>query len=104
MLLTLAVVLVIGAVALTVMQMVKAKLLMPVRAGDNQSIEIIIRVSGSSPQLENTVEGLRWAISNGSLPAVVYIVDDGMDKETRLAAEILTKNREDIVLCESGEV
>ena len=39
-------------------------MLTPVCRGKGQSLELILRVSGASPELEATVDGLLWRLSN----------------------------------------
>ncbi len=50
-----------------------------------------VRSRGDDPALESTVNALLWLRENGTLPAEIEIMDDGMSAETRLAARLLEK-------------
>lgn len=78
------------AVALTVLLwLLRGVMLTPVQKGQNQNITLVLRVTGSAKELEHTADGLAWLIQNGTIPARLVLVDDGMDEETRRAAELL---------------
>ena len=64
---------------------------MPVKLGEGQSLTAVIRVKGSAPELENTVNAIEWLRADGTLPMSVLIVDDGMDSETRRTARLLAR-------------
>ena len=65
--------------------------LTPVRAGKNESLSVVLTVTGAAPGLEHTVDGLLWLRQNGTLRARLLLRDAGMDEETRRAAEMLEK-------------
>lgn len=67
----------------------KAALLTPVHIGKNERLEICIRVTGAAPELEHTVKGILWLVESGAISADITMADEGMDEETRRAAEIL---------------
>lgn len=69
-------------------------MLMPVRLGKNQRLDLVLTISGEGPPLEHTVAALRWLIENGTLPAQLVLRDAGMDEETRSAAELLSRRGE----------
>ena len=67
-------------------------LLTPIVIGKNESIRIVLSVSGKSPCLQHTVDSLLWLRDNGTLACEIIIEDRGMDDETRQIAEILQRN------------
>jgi hypothetical protein len=73
-------------------------LLTPVPLGRNMRINAVVRVTGSSPNLEATADGLLWLIQNGTLPVNIIIEDAGMDGETRRTAELLARDNSRIWL------
>ena len=77
---------------------VRGALLTPVRLGKNMTLTLCLRVRGNEPALENTVDGLLWLMSQGTLPGHLCIEDDGMDEETRAVADFLTKDTSEISL------
>ena len=70
---------------------VRGAALTPVRAGKNESLSVVLTVTGAAPGLEHTVDGLLWLRQNGTLRARLLLRDAGMDEETRRAAELLEK-------------
>lgn len=67
----------------------RGMLLMPVKLGKQTQMEVILRVQGKEPQLEQTVKGLGWLRKNGTLPTDLILLDCGMDEHTRIIAEKL---------------
>ncbi|MGI6013675.1 MAG: hypothetical protein ACOX7K_05265 [Oscillospiraceae bacterium] len=91
------------AVALAVLiWLLRGIMLTPVRTGQNQQITLVLRVTGNAKELEHTVDGLAWLIQNGTIPAHLILMDDGMDEETRKAAEIIVADL-GITLCRPEE-
>lgn len=80
-----------AAVLILVLWLLRGVMLTPVRTGKNQQLSVVLTVSGSSPELENTVDGLMWLRQNGTLHAQLVVRDAGMDRETREMAEILER-------------
>jgi hypothetical protein len=80
---------VISAAIILLLWLLRGVMLTPVKKGKNQKLTVTLRVTGPSPELESTVDGLLWLIRNGTLPAEIIIEDAGMDSETRQAAELL---------------
>lgn len=80
-----------AAVLILVLWLLRGVMLTPVRTGKNQQLSVVLTVSGSSPELENTVDGLMWLRQNGTLHAQLVVHDAGMDRETREMAEILER-------------
>ena len=70
-------------------------MLTPVCRGKGQ---LILRVSGASPELEATVDGLLWLINDGVLFGRIVLLDDGMDKETREIARRLSLGQGNVTL------
>lgn len=66
--------------------------------GKGQSLELILRVSGASPELEATVDGLLWLINDGVLFGRIVLLDDGMDEETREIARRLSLGQGNVTL------
>lgn len=90
--------------------LLRGMLLMPLVKGKHTKITVVVKVQGFEPCLEQTVSGLNWLKSNGTLPGNVVIVDDGMDAETRTVAEHLSRQksgvcfqRKDVPLWEKNE-
>ena len=65
--------------------------LTPVRPGKNESLAVVLTVTGAAPGLEHTVDGLLWLRQNGTLRARLLVRDAGMDEDTRRAAELLER-------------
>lgn len=82
--------------------LLRGVLLTPVVHGRNQRMTVEITVSGSSPELENTVNGLLWLAENGTLRADIVITNNGMDEDTRKAAGLLAKTNERVSVKEWG--
>ncbi|MGI5936529.1 MAG: hypothetical protein ACOX7I_06995 [Oscillospiraceae bacterium] len=80
---------VVAAAIILLMWLLRGVMLTPVKKGKNQKLTVTLKVTGPSPELENTVDGLLWLVRNGTLPAEIVIEDAGMDSETRQAAELL---------------
>ena len=64
-------------------------MLTPVKPGKHLHLRIEITVSGSAPELEQTVDALMWLRANGTLRAELLLRDRGMDKETAEIAAAL---------------
>ena len=92
----------IAAALAALIWLLRGVMLIPVRTGENQSVTLVLRVSGSAKGLEHTVDGLIWLIQNGTIPAELILLDGGMDEETRNAAEILAADL-GIALCRPEE-
>lgn len=66
---------------------------MALRLGEGQELTVLLRVTGSAPELEETVRAIERLRENGELPAAILIVDAGMDSETRQAARLLARRK-----------
>lgn len=93
---------VICAAVITGIWLLRGILLTPVACGENQHMTVEIRVSGPSPELENTVSGLLWLVENGTLKADIVITNRGMDEDTRQTAGLLAKTNERVSFEEWG--
>ena len=71
----------IAAAVLFLCWKLRGVMLTPVCRGKGQSLELILRVSGASPELEATVDGLLWLINDGVLFGRIVLLDDGMDED-----------------------
>ena len=80
-----------AAALMTLLWLLRGVMLTPVRAGANERLSVVITVTGSAPELENTVDALLWLSQNGTLRAQVLVRDAGMEEETRRAAELLER-------------
>lgn len=82
---------------------VKGFALTPVRNCNGIEVSIKIRVSGSEPELEKTLRGLRWLRDNNSLRADVIVDLTGADESSRQIARSFAKYSTYISLYENGE-
>lgn len=80
-----------AAALMMLLWLLRGVMLTPVRAGVNERLSVVITVTGSAPELENTVDALLWLSQNGTLRAQVLVRDAGMEEETRRAAELLER-------------
>ncbi|MCM1149856.1 MAG: hypothetical protein NC319_07210 [Butyricicoccus sp.] len=80
-----------AAALMLLLWLLRGVMLTPVRAGANERLSVVITVTGSAPELENTVDALLWLRQNGTLRAQVLVRDAGMEQETRRAAELLER-------------
>lgn len=72
--------------------LLRGMLLTPVSLGKGERLTLRLEVSGAAAELESTVSGLLWLSQNGTLCyARLYIIDCGMDEETRQSARILAR-------------
>ena len=76
----------IAAAVLFLCWKLRGVMLTPVCRGKGQSLELILRVSGASPELEATVDGLLW------------LINDGVDEETREIARRLSLGQGNVTL------
>ena len=88
----------IAAAVLFLCWKLRGVMLTPVCRGKGQSLELILRVSGASPELEATVDGLLWLINDGVLFGRIVLLDDGMDEETREIARHLSLGQGNVTL------
>lgn len=88
----------IAAAVLWLCWKVRGVMLTPVRRGQNQTLRLVLHVSGASPELEETVDGLLWLIGDGVLPGTVELLDDGMDEETREIARRMARGQRNVTL------
>lgn len=91
MFLNIAISLLLVAALILLMWYLRGVMLTPVKKGKNQRIDLMLWVSGPSPELESTVDGLKWLVANGTIRARIVIIDDGMDKDTAAVAEALSR-------------
>ena len=81
----------VAAAVVLLLWVVRGAALTPVRAGKNESLAVVLTVTGAAPGLEHTVDGLLWLRQNGTLRARLILRDAGMDENTRRLAELLEK-------------
>ena len=84
----------IAAAVLFLCWKLRGVMLTPVCRGKGQSLELILRVSGASPELEATVDGLLWLINDGVLFGRIVL----MDEETREIARRLSLGQGNVTL------
>jgi len=71
----------------------------PVKCGKNAKMWTVLSVRGSSPDLEQTIEGVLWLARRGTMKTDVIIVDMGMDEETAKIAGLLAGGNEKVTVC-----
>jgi hypothetical protein len=77
---------------------VKGLLLMPVPLGKTMGLTVVLKLAGSCPELEGTVNALLWMIENGTLTGDVLLLDKGMDPESRQVAELMARDHARVTL------
>ncbi len=82
----------ISAGAVLLIWLLRGVLLTPVPRGRHQDVTIHLRVTGPSPELEATVDGLLWLLADGVLPGRIVLEDNGMDEDTRQIAQRLARD------------
>lgn len=82
----------ISALIMLFMWLLRGIMLTPVRVGRNARIETRLYLTGSCPELEETIDALLWLRQNGTLRAEITVVDAGTDEATRDIAEILARH------------
>jgi hypothetical protein len=93
----LAAFLVAGAVVY-LLWLLRGVLLTPVQLGKNESLQLVLRVTGPEPALENSVNTLLWLVEDGVLPGELIIEDGGMDEETKRVATLLARDNKRVTL------
>lgn len=93
----------IAAALVYLLWLLRGVMLTPVHRGKNSELSVTVYVTGPAEDLEQTVDGLMWLISNGTLDARIVIVDGGMDEATAHLAAGLADSRR-IELCRPEEV
>lgn len=88
----------VAAAVLWLCWKLRGVMLTPVHRGQNQTLHLVLRISGASPELEATVNGLLWLIGDGVLFGTVELRDDGMDEETREIAQRLASGSRNVTL------
>ena len=83
---------VIAGVVILFIWFLRGLMLTPLKKGEHTQLTVLVRVTGREPALEQTVKGLGWLRSNGTLPGTVVLVDNGMDEETVQVAEKLARS------------
>ena len=76
------------------------RLVLPVRPGKGERIDVLLSVSGDAPCLESTVKGLVYLKDSGRLPMSLELVDDGMSRDTLQTARMLARRYGGITLSE----
>jgi len=78
--------------------LLRGLLLTPVHLGKNESLQLVLRITGPEPALENSVNTLLWLVEDGVLPGELIIEDGGMDEETRRVAALLARDNKRVTL------
>lgn len=78
--------------------LLRGVLLTPVRLGKNESLQLVLRITGPEPALENSVNTLLWLMEDGVLPGELIIEDGGMDEETKRMAALLARDNKRVTL------
>jgi hypothetical protein len=74
------------------------KTLLPLQIGKNTRLDAVVHVSGEERELEATVKNLISLRSCGGLKMDIYIIDEGMDQDTRETAKLLARDSDSVVL------
>lgn len=90
------------AVILCFISIVKLLLFVPIRESQSVRTFSIVEVRGKGAELEQTVKSLDAVKGDGKMK--IFIVDCGMDREARHIAEIIVRNKNEIVLCSRDEL
>ena len=69
---------------------IKSRLIFPIRTGKNIEVFAVLRVRGSAPELEGAIRGLDGITEEGKMK--IFIVDCGMDDDTKRLAGIIEKS------------
>lgn len=81
-----ALALVISAALIILLRWVRGTFLTPVHKDEGATLTVLLSARGAVPGLEHTAEGVLWLIRNGTLPARLVLVDEGMDEDARAVA------------------
>lgn len=81
----------------------KGVMLLPVKAGDNTNLSVIIDVDGAENRLEQTLDGLIWLRENGTLNTEIIIKTRNSDENTRHIAQKYAEYRKCITLIDYGD-
>lgn len=73
-------------------------------AGCRSGVAALIRAEGNAPELENTVDSLRWLNRSGFTRMRIIIADTGMDPEARKIAETLAEEDGAVSVCSPEEI
>ncbi len=84
--------------------LIYGRLVTPVKGGKGEKLYLVVRASGSTPDLSHTAKSLRWLRKNGRLDTDLIIADGGMDAESRKMAEIIAQDCSEIKLCDLSEL
>ncbi len=76
------------------------RLVLPVRPGRGERIDVLLSVSGDAPGLESTVKGLVFLKDSGRLPMSLRLVDEGMSPDALQTARMLARRYGGITLSE----
>lgn len=76
----------------------------PVKCGKGTKLWTVLRVSGKSPELEQTIDGILWLDRKGTLKTDIIIVDAGMEYETNKISELLAKDNSKITICDPHQL
>ena len=79
-----------------------AKLLLPIRVGACESIQIRICAFGDAPELEMQLRGLVWLRDNGLIPCSISVTDTGLTAEARAALHCFAEEKHITVSEERG--
>lgn len=71
---------------------IKSLLLRPLRTGDDIHVKISVHAAGSASELENVVKTLVWLSDNGTIPADIEIVNEGLDDRSEQVALALERD------------
>lgn len=89
------------ALVILIIEYIKNRLLFPIRAGKNMKISAVIKISGSAPELESVVRALDGVTEKKKIR--IFIVDCGMDDETKKISNLIAKKDDMRLIVEKEE-
>ena len=93
----------LGAAIISLIIILRFFIAIPVSTVTGGRIFTVISAAGNAPELENTVDCLKWLIKTGRLNCGIMIVDLGLEKDARRTAELLARGDMCITLCSPAE-
>lgn len=76
----------------------------PVKGGKGEKLYTLICAKGSAPDLSHTVNSIVWLQNSGRIETVIVIADAGLDEESLKAAEILSRDFDEVKICKVYEL
>lgn len=74
-----------------VLWLLHGALLLPIRKGSAETIDVIISAEGDAPELEMQLRGLLWLRNHGIVPCSIAVRDIGLTPETLAVLQKLSE-------------